>query len=106
MVVNWEIIKLTPIQGEKPRRLKNIEPGIFRLYFDVMKANNVDGLQDYILTPKKTKDKNTSKDVDYVSYRFSNKVYKEPSTAYNTETLFIQAGFDLLEFDLNPSPPY
>ncbi len=101
-----DLIKSTPVQGEKPRRLKNIEPGIFRLYFDVMKANNVDGSQDYVLTPKKTKDKNTGKEIDYVSYRFSNKVYKNTATAFNTESIFIQASFEVLDFDLNPSPPY
>lgn len=101
-----DLIKLTPVTTEKPRSFRNIKQGIFRLSSITMQEHSVDGSQDYILTPKKTKDKNTGKDIDYVSYCFSNKVYKNAATASNTETIFIQANFDLLDFDLNPSPPY
>jgi hypothetical protein len=60
-----------------------------------MQTNNVDGTEDYILTPKKCKDRSGA-EVDYVSYRFSNKV---------TPISFL-AGTAVKSFDLNPSPPY
>lgn len=64
-----------------------------------MQSHNADGAEDYILTPRKFMDR-TGNYVDYVSYRFSNKV--EPSTG------FIQAKSvnTVKSFNLNPSPPY
>jgi hypothetical protein len=101
-------IKLPSLVSEKPRRLPNIQQGTFRLPVNVMKEHNVDGSEDYVLTPKKCKDPKNGKEIDYVSYRFSNKVFKNTATASNSEGIFFQAAYigNLVEFELNPSPPY
>jgi hypothetical protein len=81
----------------KPRSLKNLSLGHLRLPLATMIEKNVDGSENYVLTPKKCKSKDGEM-LDYVSYRFSNKVTKE-------ETAFLSAK-GVIEFDLNPSPPY
>jgi hypothetical protein len=79
------------------KKLKNLQKGHLYLDLATMKSNNVDGAENYVLTPKKCKDK-SGNSVDYVSYRFSNKV--DP-----TSVAFLEANA-LKAFDLNPSPPY
>jgi hypothetical protein len=61
-----------------------------------MQEQNVDGTEDYFLSPQKCKDR-SGDDVDYVSYIFSNKAYK-------TTSFFLTVS--VKEFILNPSPPY
>ncbi|GEO11412.1 hypothetical protein SAE01_39080 [Segetibacter aerophilus] len=80
----------------KPRSLKNLSLGHLRLPLETMIERNVDGSENYVLTPKKCK--KDGEMLDYVSYRFSNRVAKE-------ENAFLSAKA-VIEFDLNPSPPY
>lgn len=93
------LITLIPMTSHPPRLFKNLEKG--HLYLDkaTMEENNVDGSQDYVLTPKKCKDRSDDF-VDYVSYRFSNKI--EPSTGF----LPAKSIGSFKSFNLNPSPPY
>ncbi len=90
-------ITLAVMIGQPARPLKNLQKGHLYLTLETMQQNHVDGSEDYILTPKKCRDK-TGNLVDYVSYRFSNR--QDNSTS----------GFFLapmtIDFDLNPSPPY
>ncbi|MCW3114028.1 MAG: hypothetical protein JWR18_2424 [Segetibacter sp.] len=90
------LISLIPSTTHPARPFKNMQKGHLYLPRTTMNAQSVDGTEDYILTPKKCKDK-SGQLVDYVSYRFSNKV--------STETSFMP-GSALKSFDLNPSPPY
>lgn len=90
------LITLAPMTSKPTRPLNNLEKGHLYLSLETMQANNVDGSEDYILTPKKTKDKSGNL-VDYVSYRFSNKIESAP-------TGFLSNA--ITAFDLNPSPPY
>lgn len=94
-----DLITLMPVTGRPLRRFKNLEKGHLYLDLATMQEHGVDGSEDYILTPKKCKDPSGSY-VDYVSYRFSNKI--EPSIG------FIEAKSvnKVKSFDLNPSPPY
>ena len=91
-----DVIRLDSM-SDKPRSLKNIDPGYLRLDLATMKNHNVDGSENYVLTPKRYKNK-SGESMDYVSYRFSNKVSK-------LETAFLSVT-KVIEFDLNPSPPY
>lgn len=90
-------ITLATISGSPARPLRNLEKGHLYLTRETMDAHNVDGSENYILTPKKCKDR-SGELVDYVSYRFSNRVY-------NTSESFLPDAA-LISFDLNPSPPY
>lgn len=92
-------ITLTPLTTEVTRRFKNTEKGHLYLTLDIMQKHNVDGSEDYILTPRKCMDASGNY-ADYVSYRVSNKI--EESTG------FIPASYrgGVKKFDLNPSPPY
>lgn len=89
-------ISLIPMTSKPTRPFRNLQKG--HLYLDANTMNNqeVDGSEDYILTPKRCVDRDGQR-VDYVSYRFSNKV--------STETGFMSA-YRVKSFDLNPSPPY
>jgi hypothetical protein len=89
---------LKKLGGQNAKPLANKVPEA-RLYLtrDAMIDHNMDGTKNYILTPEKTKDPVTHKRIDQVSYHIGNKVC--PNCA-----IFLQT--DVLEFDLNPSPPY
>jgi hypothetical protein len=89
-------ITLSPMTTRPTKQFRNIEKGHLYLTLTTMQDKNVNGSEDYVLTPKRCIDR-TGKPVDYVSYRFSNKVYI-PTTGY-----FLAV---VTEFDLNPSPPY
>ncbi|WP_018614674.1 hypothetical protein [Segetibacter koreensis] len=93
------LITLIPMTNQPARRFKNLEKG--HLYLDLltMQEHNVDGSEDYILTPRKCKNR-AGNYVDYVSYRFSNKI--EPSFGF-IEAKSVTA---VKSFNLNPSPPY
>ena len=91
-----DLIILEAMPGNKARKFKNLEMGHLYLDLTTMQNYNVDGSEDYVLTPKKCKDK-TGAEVDYVSYRFSNKIE-------NTSNLI--APTLVKSFNLNPSPPY
>jgi hypothetical protein len=88
---------LSNLETPAARPLKNLEKGHLYLTSNAMKKYYVDGSEDYILTPKKCKNK-VGKLVDYVSYRFSNKI--------TTTTSYLISAPKLIDFDLNPSPPY
>ena len=92
------LIILTPQTNHPVRRFKNLEKGHLYLTLETMQDHNVDGSEDYILTPRKCKDRDGNL-LDYVSYRFSNKV--------KSSFGFIQAKYvyGVRAFDLNPSPP-
>lgn len=90
------LITLEPMVSRPTRPLRNIHRGHLTLNLATMNENNVDGSENYVLTPKKCKDR-SGDSVDYVSYRFSNKV--------SNKTSFLSAT-KVTEFDLNPSPPY
>ena len=91
-----EMISLEPYNGHSPKKLKNLEKGHLFLTLNTMKENDVDGAEDYILSPKKCRDKD-EKTLDYVSYFFSNKAVR------NIELLSSPL---VKSFTLNPSPPY
>ena len=91
-----EMISLEPYPDHSPKKLKNLEKGHLFLTLNTMKENDVDGSEDYILSPKKCKDKD-EKTLDYVSYFFSNKALK------NIDLLSAPV---MKNFTLNPSPPY
>lgn len=91
-----DLITLEVLPGNKARKFKNLEKGHLYLDLITMQNYNVDGSEDYVLTPKKCIDKSGA-EVDYVSYRFSNKIE-------NTSILIAPAL--VKSFNLNPSPPY
>ena len=91
-----EIIYLEPFNGHAPSRLKNLEKGHLFLTLNTIRENEVDGSEDYILSPKKCKDKDENT-LDYVSYFFSNKA---------ATNIALLSGTILKSFTLNPSPPY
>lgn len=90
------LITLDIMTSIKPRHFKNLEKGHLYLNLTTMKNHNVDGTEDYILTPKKCKDIDGVVQ-DYVSYRFSNKV---------ENAISLLAPNVVKAFNLNPSPPY
>lgn len=90
------LITLDLITTQQGRKLKNLEKGHLFLDLSTMELNNVDGTEDYVLSPKKCKDKNGNEQ-DYVSYFFSNKINTSISLLRNTT---------VRNFTLNPSPPY
>ena len=90
------MISLDVYKGHTPGTLKNLEKGHLFLTLETMNENDVDGSEDYILSPKKCKDKDENT-LDYVSYFFSNKA------ASTVELLSCTA---VKVFTLNPSPPY
>jgi hypothetical protein len=93
-----EMIVLRQVRGRNPRSLPNTEPTAHLLLSkDLMMKQNVNGSENYILTPEKTVDPITHRKINQVSYRFSNKVC-------TTCAVFLPDS--LIEFDLNPSPPY
>ena len=91
-----DMISMEPYKGHTPVKLKNLEKGHLFLTLEIMKENEVDGSEDYILSPKKCKDKDENP-LDYVSYFFSNKA----STVNE-----LLSGTAVQSFTLNPSPPY
>ena len=90
------IISLSTYTGHTPAKLKNLEKGHLFLTLETMKDNDVDGSEDYILSPKKCKDKNDNL-LDYVSYFFSNRV---------ATIVDLLSGTVVKNFTVNPSPPY
>ena len=90
------LITLDLITTHAARKLKNLDKGHLFLDLSTMELNNVDGSEDYILSPKKCKDRNGN-ELDYVSYFFSNKINTSISLLLNTT---------VKNFTLNPSPPY
>lgn len=91
-----EMISLEPYTDYNPKKLKNLEKGHLFLTLETMREHFVDGTEDYILTPRKCKDKDDNT-LDYVSYFFSNKA---------SANITLISGTTLKNFTLNPSPPY
>lgn len=91
------IIMLDAKTARPPKLLKNKIKGSLYLDVETMNEQDVDGSEDYVLTPKKCT-KRECEGSDYVSYRFNN---KEDNTLTN-----LRFGRAVKAFDLNPSPPY
>jgi hypothetical protein len=93
-----EMVVLQQVRGRNPRSLPNTQPNAHLLLSkDLMMKQNVNGSENYILTPEKTIDPITHRKINQVSYRFSNRVC-------TTCAVFLPDS--VIEFDLNPSPPY
>ena len=92
-------INLIPLTDHHARSLKNLEKGHLYLYKTTMQEHDVDGSEDYILTPMKCKD-HSGQSVDYVSYRFNNKIDDSDDDGSTGSLTAVKA------FTLNPSPPY
>ena len=90
-------IEFDTLVSRPSKPFKNIQKGHLYLVLATLRNFNVDGSEDYVLTPKKCKDK-SGNNVDYVSYRFDNKIEES-----NTSQL---GYFGVRGFNLNPSPPY
>jgi len=92
-------IDLIPMTDKPARSLKNLDnTGTLRLDKETMQQYDVDGSEDYILTPRKCKD-HSGQLVDYVSYRFNNKIDDSDDSSTGSLTT-------VKVFTLNPSPPY
>lgn len=90
-----------PMTNQPFRKLinENIEKIHLRLYKDTMAAYNVDGSEDYVLTPRKCRDR-SGRLVNAVSYRFNTRIDDDNSDGS------IESLTAVKPFNLNPSPPY
>ena len=96
------LISLAPMANTNHYRFKDSAMGYLRLDLATMNENNVDGSENYVLTPRRCLD-SLGHYRDFVSYRFSNR--PEPSVGFfgDKEITSVTA---VKAFTLNPSPPY
>lgn len=95
-----DVIRLRPLSVSVPKRFKNLAPeGHLYLSRQTLIDHNVDGSEDYVLSPRKCVFENEI--TNFVSYRFSNRA--EPASGDFADELLTAT---LKSFILNPSPPY
>jgi hypothetical protein len=101
-------ITLSALTEHPGKPLKNLDiMGHFRLTKNTILKQNVDGSEDYILTPRKCKDKkDKSKSLDYVSYWFSNRFDEVSDDSPALDRIGYLGGKVVIAFTFNPSPPY